>query len=42
MRKSMLLMIGGECLDPISLFTTGVVVGIYCWNKAKEIKREGE
>jgi hypothetical protein len=31
---------GGDLLDPITLFYTGVVVGIYCWKKAKQ-KSEG-
>ena len=32
----------GDCLDPINLFYTGVLVGIYCWRKAKGIKEEGD
>jgi len=31
---------GGDLLDPMTLFYTGVVVGIYCWKKAKQ-KSEG-
>jgi len=29
-------------LDPITLFYTGVVVGIYCWKKAKQKVKEGD
>jgi len=28
---------GGDVIDPISLFYTGVLVGVYCWQKAREI-----
>lgn len=31
---------GGDALDPMTLFYTGVLVGIYCYKKAKESKME--